>query len=156
MGEPKPITETQMRLMKPFAQCMSWMNVLLYRWTDGHVGGRFGGGDVCLVKMKGAKSGRIIERPLMYVPYNDGIVLVASFAGAPRHPAWYYNLVANPEIEVTAKGRTRTLVARIASPEEKAEVWPLCVEVYKDFDLYQRRSVRDIPVFVCEPPPGGQ
>lgn len=141
-----------MRFMKPFAQWFSWLNVLTYRWTGGLLGSRFGGGEVCLVKMTGAKSGRTIELPLMYVPYGEGVVLVASFAGAPKHPQWYYNLVRHPNIEVTVGGRTRALVARLATPEEKAAVWPLCCEHYADYDLYQRRTDRDIPVFICEPP----
>jgi deazaflavin-dependent oxidoreductase (nitroreductase family) len=85
------------------------------------------------------------------VPYKDGVILVASFAGGPKHPVWYYNLVAHPQIEVTLKGERKTLIARRASSEEKAAVWPLCCSHYKDFDLYQRRTPRDIPVFICEP-----
>ena len=112
---------------------------------------RFGGGDVCLVRMTGAKSGKVREIPLMYVPYNDGVILVASMAGSPKHPTWYYNLVTHPEIEVTVHGKAMQLVARQANDEEKAEIWPRCCERYKDFDLYQRRTPRNIPVFICEP-----
>jgi deazaflavin-dependent oxidoreductase (nitroreductase family) len=89
----------------------------------------------------------------MYVPYHDGVILVASLGGALRHPTWYHNLVANPDIEVQVKGDTLVLRARQASAQEKAEVWPVCVEHYPDYDLYQRRTQRDIPVFICEPRP---
>ena len=102
--------------------------------------------------MKGARTGLTKDFPLMYVPYKNGIVLVASLAGAPRHPVWYHNLIKHPEFEVTVGHTTRNLVARIASAEEKARVWPLCCRVYPDFALYQRRTERDIPVFICEPP----
>lgn len=151
MRTPRPITEWQLALLKPLARWMSAIHTALYRMSAGGLGGRFGGGDVCLVRMVGARSRREMEIPLMYVPYRDGVILVASFAGAPRHPSWYHNLVANPRIEVTWKNQRKTLLARRASAEEKAAVWPLCCQHYKDFDLYQRRTGRDIPVFICEP-----
>lgn len=151
MAEPRPISAAQLRLVKPMLRWLSAVNVLIYRWSDGHLGHRYGGGEVCIVSMTGAKSGRRLQVPLMYVPYGDGIVLVASMGGAPRHPTWYYNLRAHPEIEVTVAGRTMALLARQASSAEKALVWPLCCQHYRDFALYQRRSTRDIPVFICTP-----
>ena len=151
MSHPKPITEWQFSLLKPIARWMSAVHTAIYRASSGGLGGRFGGGDVCLVRMTGARSGRELEIPLMYVPYREGVILVASFAGAPRHPAWYYNLVAHPQIDVTWKKQSKRLVARQATSAEKAEVWPLCCQHYRDFDLYQRRTGRDIPVFICEP-----
>jgi deazaflavin-dependent oxidoreductase (nitroreductase family) len=82
------------------------------------------------------------------------MVLVASLAGAPHHPVWYHNLVKHPHFEVTVGQVTRRLVARVASQEEKAQVWPLCCTVYPDFQLYQDRTARDIPVFICAPAHG--
>jgi F420H(2)-dependent quinone reductase len=155
MTTPRPITETQYRLMKPFARLLSRAQVALYRLSSGRLGARFGGGDVCVVHMVGAKSGRSLEMPLMYVPYQEGVLLVASFAGGPHHPSWYYNLVAQPRIEVEWNGQRKVLVARRASSEEKALVWPLCCRHYPDFDMYQRRTPRDIPVFICAAPAGG-
>jgi deazaflavin-dependent oxidoreductase (nitroreductase family) len=153
---PRPISDAEFRLLKPLARWLSRLHVALYHVTGGMFGRRLNGGDVCLVRMTGAKSGRALELPLMYVPYRDGVILVASFAGGPRHPGWYHNLVAQPRIEVEWRGQRRVLVARRASPTEKAALWPLCCRHYPDFDLYQRRTARDIPVFICEPPPGGQ
>jgi len=151
MDTPCPISETQLRLMKPAIKCFTRFHIFLYKWFGGQLFNRIGGGEICIVKMKGAKSGQFREFPLMYVPYHDGIVLVASLGGAPRHPVWYYNLIANPEIEVTVRDKVLHLVARLASAEEKEQVWPLCCETYPDFELYQRRTDRDIPVFICEP-----
>jgi deazaflavin-dependent oxidoreductase (nitroreductase family) len=153
MNSPRPITEAQFRLLKPLARWMSWWHVLFYRLSGGSLGRRFNGSDVCLVHMKGAKSGRDLQLPLMYVPFEDGVILVASFAGGPRHPAWYYNLVAYPDIAVEWNGQRKLLTATRASPEEKAEVWALCCRNYQDFDLYQNRTQRDIPVFICRPKP---
>ena len=153
MDKPRPITETQLRLMKPFMRWFTNFNVLVYKWSGGKMMNRFGGGEICLVRMTGAKSGKTKEIPLMYVPYKDGVILVASMAGAPKHPTWYYNLIAHPEIEVTVGGQRMQLVARQATDPEKAEVWPLCCDHYPDFELYQRRTSRNIPVLICQPAP---
>lgn len=150
---PRPITETQIKIVKPFVKWLSIFNAWIYQWSNGRWLGRYGGGDICVVKMTGAKSGQPRELPLMYVPYKDGLILVASFAGGPHHPTWYYNLIAHPDIEVSLRGKQLLLVARRASAEEKAAVWPLCVQHYRDYDLYQRRTTRDIPVFICAPRP---
>ena len=151
METARPITETQIRLIKPLLRLFTRLHVFLYRMSGGKLFHSMGGGEVCIVTMRGAKTGHKKDFPLMYVPYKNGIVLVASLAGAPKHPVWYHNLVRNPEFEVTVGRETRKLVARIASASEKAEVWPLCCQVYPDFKLYQSRTTRDIPVFICEP-----
>ena len=151
MSDPRPITEAQLKILKPVARWMSALHVWLYRRLGARLVGRFNGAEVCLVRMTGARSGRLLEIPLMYVPWEDGVVLVASLVGAPRHPSWYYNLRAHPRIEVEWRGQRKTLEARLATPEEKAAVWPLCCAHYADYDLYQRRTNRDIPVFLCRP-----
>ena len=151
MDNPRPITESQLRLIKPFMRWFTNLNVLVYKGSRGRLMNRFGGGEICLVRMTGAKSGKTKEIPLMYVPYKDGVILVASMAGAPKHPTWYYNLIAHPEIDVTVGGKRIQLFARQATDPEKAEVWPHCCEHYADFDLYQRRTSRNIPVLICEP-----
>lgn len=108
------------------------------------------GADICMITMKGARSGKTRTIPLMYIPYKEGLVLVASQGGAPANPTWYYNLVANPDITVEVHGKTLSLHARVANSEEKQEVWPICVEHYPDYDDYRHRTSRDIPVFICE------
>ena len=122
-----------------------------YRKSRGVRMPKLRGRDICLVTMKGARSGATRHVPLMYVPHNQGVILVASLGGAPKHPVWYYNLVANPDIDVQVGGETLKLRARRASTEEKAEVWPLCCKHYPDYQVYQDRCSRDIPVFICEP-----
>lgn len=151
MASPRPITETQLRLMKPALKAFARLHVLLYKLSGGRLFNRMGGGEICIVRMTGARSGQTREYPLMHVPYGDGIVLVASLAGSPRNPVWYYNLVAHPEFEVTVGRETRQLTARLASADEKRALWPLCCRIYPDFALYQRRTGRDIPLLICEP-----
>ena len=75
----------------------------------------------------------------------------ASMGGAPRHPIWYHNLKANPEIEVRVKGTVRKLIAQEVDAEEKAKLWPVCCEHYPEYATYQKRTDRDIPVFNCQP-----
>jgi deazaflavin-dependent oxidoreductase (nitroreductase family) len=83
--------------------------------------------------------------------HDDGrVVLVASFGGDPRNPAWFLNLRDNPEVKVTMGGRTRDMKARVATSEEKDELWPDIVEQYRGYASYQKRTDRDIPVVVLE------
>jgi len=82
---------------------------------------------------------------------EDRVVLVASKGGDERDPAWYLNLTANPDVEVTMNGETRKMRARTASPDEKAALWPDIVSIYKGYAGYQEKSGRDIPVVICEP-----
>jgi deazaflavin-dependent oxidoreductase (nitroreductase family) len=151
MANPRPITPFQLRIMKLIMGPFSRLNASRYLKSGGKSMGQFNGRDVCVVTMKGAKSGKIRQVPLMYVPYEQGVLLVASLGGAPDHPTWYYNLVANPDIAVQVKADSLKLRARQASPEEKAKLWPVCCEHYPDYAQYQSRTERDIPVFVCEP-----
>jgi deazaflavin-dependent oxidoreductase (nitroreductase family) len=129
------------------------LHVLLHRLTGGRLLNSFGGDDVCFVTMKGAKSGRSLTIPLMYVPHQDGVLLVASQGGAPRNPAWYHNLVKHPDIAVNHRGRRMQLRARLAKSEEKPNLWPVCDQHYAPYADYRKRTTRDIPIFVCEPAP---
>lgn len=107
----------------------------------------------------GRKSG-LPRSTMLTAPVVDGdrVILVASKGGDDRDPDWYRNLVADPDIELTMAGRRRPMRARIASPEEKAELWPRVVAAYRGYGSYQRRTQRDIPLVICEPrqPPQAQ
>ena len=126
-------------------------HVFLHRLTGGRMFNRLGKDEVVFVDITGAKSGRPLTIPLMYVPYNEGVLLVASQGGAPRNPVWYGNLVKNPDIEVTHRGRRMQLRARLATAEEKPAFWPICDQYFAPFAQYRERTEREIPIFVCEP-----
>lgn len=126
-------------------------HVFLHRLTGGRYFNQLGGDEVCFVTMTGAKSGRTMTIPLMYVPYQDGVLLVASQGGAPKHPVWFGNLVKHPDIEVNHRGRRMRLRARQATAEEKPALWPICDRHYAPYAEYRKRTARDIPIFVCEP-----
>ena len=132
---------------------MARVHVFLNRLTGGRRFNSLGGDDVCFVTMKGAKSGRTLTIPLMYVPYREGVLLVASLGGAPRHPVWYHNLVKHPEIFVSHRGRRMTLRARLATADEKPALWPICDQHYAPYADYRKRTTREIPIFVCQPVP---
>jgi deazaflavin-dependent oxidoreductase (nitroreductase family) len=145
------MTEKEFRTLRRVIKPFSRLNVFVYKLTGGRAMGTLTGRPVMLVTMEGVKSGKTRTIPLMYVPYNDGVIVVASQGGAPRSPVWYKNLIANPDIVVQYKNRTMNLRARQVEDAEKAEVWPVCVEHYHEYDDYQKRTDRNIPVFVCEP-----
>jgi deazaflavin-dependent oxidoreductase (nitroreductase family) len=89
--------------------------------------------------------------PLLYIPHGKWILLVASAGGAPSHPAWYHNLIKHPNIEVEHRGNRRKFRARLAEGAEKYTLWPICYRHYAPYEKYRMRTMRDIPIFVCEP-----
>lgn len=127
------------------------IHVWLHRLSGGRFFNRLAGDEVCFVSMKGARSGRRRTIPLMFVPYGDGVLLVASQGGAPKHPVWYGNLVKYPDIEVEHRARRMSLRARLARADEKPALWPICDRHYAPYAEYRERTTRDIPIFVCEP-----
>lgn len=146
-----PMTEREFKTIKRVIKPFSRLNVFMYRLTGGRVMGTLTGRPVMLVTMTGAKSGKTRTIPLMYVPYKEGVIVVASLGGAPKSPVWYNNLIANPDIVVQYKSNKMNLRARQVDDAEKAVVWPVCVEHYSEYGDYQKRTDRNIPVFVCEP-----
>jgi deazaflavin-dependent oxidoreductase (nitroreductase family) len=126
-------------------------HVVLHQLSGGRFLNKLAGDEVCFVTMKGAKSGRTLTIPLMYVPYQEGVLLVASVGGAPKNPVWFGNLVKSPDIEVEHRGKRMRLRAREARAEEKPSLWPICDQHYAPYAEYRKRTTRDIPIFVCEP-----
>ena len=146
-----PMTEKQFKSLRAFIKPLSRLNSFLYKLTQGRLMGKFQGRPVVLITMKGARSGQTRTVPLMYVPYKEGVIIVASQGGAPKSPVWHKNLEVHPEIEAQYKGKKMKLKARRVDDAEKAALWPVCVENYPPFEDYQKRTDRNIPVYVCEP-----
>lgn len=145
------MTEKQQRIGRKFIKPYTRLNVWVYKKTKGKLWNTFPGGyPICILGTKGAKSGEWREVALIHLPYEDKELLVASQGGMDKSPAWYYNVKANPEVEITHRGNTRKMHARQVSDEEKAALWPHLVSLYPDFDEYQARTDRNIPVFMCE------
>lgn len=100
----------------------------------------------------GAKSGTKRTSPLLYVKDGNDVVVVASKGGYPKHPAWYHNLMANPDTTVQIGTERRPVHARVANSEERARLWPVVVKSYGGYTDYQERSKgREIPLVILEP-----
>jgi deazaflavin-dependent oxidoreductase (nitroreductase family) len=151
MSDAATVEKNKFNPPKWILKTMSRSHIFLNRITFGKMFNTLSGDEVCFVRMKGAKSGRTITIPLMYVPYKDGVLLVASRGGSPKNPVWYYNVAANPDIEVRHRGNNMTLRARLATDEEKPDLWPVCDSHYAPYADYRARTDRNIPIFVCEP-----
>jgi len=125
--------------------------VELYESSGGKEGNVLRGVPVVVLTMTGAKSGKTRKVPLMRVEHDGNYAAVASMGGAPKNPVWYNNLVADPVIEVRDGESTYTMRAREVSGDEKAEWWKRAVAVWPDYDSYQAKTERSIPLFVLEP-----
>jgi deazaflavin-dependent oxidoreductase (nitroreductase family) len=127
------------------------LHSLVYRVTKGKAGGRLVGGPVLLLTTTGRKSGRERTVPLLYLPDRENLVIVGSNGGTATHPAWWLNLIANPEASVEVGGRKTRVRAEEADPAEKERLWPSLVEMYGGYEDYRRRTDREIPVVILRP-----
>jgi deazaflavin-dependent oxidoreductase (nitroreductase family) len=153
-GRLRPSTEREYRLVKPVIRLMSLGNTWVFRATGGRLGSRFlRGAPVGLLTTTGRKSGRRRTTPLIYLEDGGRIVLVASQGGLPHHPVWFLNLQADPAVWFQIGSEPRAFRARRAGEAEKRGLWPRLCAVYPDYDDYQRRTDREIPVVILEPVP---
>jgi F420H(2)-dependent quinone reductase len=125
------------------------LNARAYRASGGRLGGTFDRAPVLLLHHVGRKSGEARVAPLIYLPDGDDLVIVASFGGAPRHPAWFYNLRARPETVIEVGRETRPVLAHVATTAERERLWPALLALYPTFADYQARTDgREIPLVV--------
>jgi len=124
-------------------------HVRRYRETDGEVGYLWNGAP-CLVLTTTRKSGDPRDTALIFGQDGDAYLLVASKGGAPDHPWWYRDLAARPAVELQVRDDRFPAVARTASAEEKARLWPTMTAVWPSYDDYQANTDRDIPVVIIE------
>jgi deazaflavin-dependent oxidoreductase (nitroreductase family) len=129
-------------------QAVTALNRVLYRATGGRIGGSFDRAPALLLHHVGARSGQARVAPLLYLPDGDDLVIVASYGGAPKNPAWFHNLKAHPDTTVEV-GRERIAVrAHVATPPERERLWPQVVALYPAYATYQARTEREIPLVV--------
>jgi deazaflavin-dependent oxidoreductase (nitroreductase family) len=122
-----------------------------YEGSGGTRGTTMRGMPVVILTNKGAKSGKIRKTPLMRVEHDGRYAVVASQGGAPKHPTWYHNLVADPQVQLQDGPVRQDMIAREVTGDEKAEWWDRAVEAFPDYADYQKKTDREIPVFVLEP-----
>jgi deazaflavin-dependent oxidoreductase (nitroreductase family) len=137
----------------PFLRRAMGVHAWLYRVSGGRIGHRVPGlgPPMLLLNHVGARSGAKRTSPLLYIPDDDDVVIVASKGGFPRHPAWFHNLKANPDTTVQIGRERRAVHARVATPEERERLWPKVVKAYGTYADYQKRSKgREIPLVVLE------
>lgn len=128
------------------------LNVWVFKKSQGKWMNRFpGGAPICLVGMTGRKTGARREVMLIHLPMGEQKLLVASQGGLDTDPVWYRNVMANPQIDILVEGQQRTYRVHQADADEKRTLWPHLLSLYPDFDEYQARTDRDIPVLVCTP-----
>jgi F420H(2)-dependent quinone reductase len=125
--------------------------VELIESSGGTQGTTLRGMPVILLTTRGAKSGKLRKTPLMRVEHDGEYAVVASLGGAPKHPVWYYNVQAHPEVELRDGTVRQDMVAREVTGEEKALWWGRAVEAFPDYADYQTKTEREIPVFVLSP-----
>jgi deazaflavin-dependent oxidoreductase (nitroreductase family) len=121
-----------------------------YESSGGTEGTTLRGLPVVLLTTIGAKSGKVRKSPLMRVEHDGRYAVVASQGGAPKHPTWYHNLVAHPHVRLQDGPVVRELTARELTGDEKAEWWDRAVAAFPDYADYQRKTDRQIPVFLLE------
>jgi deazaflavin-dependent oxidoreductase (nitroreductase family) len=125
-------------------------HVRTYKETDGQEGHDWQGTQCLLLTTTGRRSGEPRELPLIYGRHGDAYLVVASKGGADDPPAWYLNLQADPRAEVQVWGDRFPATARVATPEEKAEMWKTMVAEWPAYDDYQAKTDREIPIIVLE------
>lgn len=121
-----------------------------YLATDGKEGHEWQGTTALILWTKGRRTGESRTAPLIYQPFGDDLLVVASKGGADEYPAWYLNLEADPDAEVQVLGDRFRAHARTATAEERPEMWRTMTAVWPDYDEYQTKTDREIPVVVLE------
>lgn len=150
----EPIPTDRVAAFKRRMGLYSKLNVCVYRLSFGRLmNTAMGGYPICIVTLKGRKSGRKRRIPLIHVAHGTDEILVGSQAGLDRDPIWTRNLLAHPDISITYAGQSRRFRARQLSDEEKRSLWPYLCRIYPAYDEYQARTDRNIPVFRCVPLP---
>lgn len=127
--------------------------VARYERSGGTEGNTMRGRPVVILTSRGARSGKIRKTPLMRVEHEGVYALVASQGGAPTHPFWYHNLVADPHVRLQDGPAPKDMAVRLAEGEERRIWWERAVAAWPDYAEYEKRTDRTIPVFLAEPAP---
>lgn len=122
-----------------------------YEESGGRKGNTMRGVPIIVLWTRGRKTGAIRKTPLMRVCDGDRYAVVASQGGAPRNPVWFDNIEADPQVSLQDGETVRDYVAHVAAGDEKAEWWAKATAVWPDYDAYQAKTDREIPLVVLEP-----
>jgi deazaflavin-dependent oxidoreductase (nitroreductase family) len=151
MPSPPPVPPPGSLRLK-FVNALTTLNTAAYRKSGGRIGGKLSGAPILLLDHVGRKSGRRRTSPLMYTRDRDDLIIVASRGGSEAMPAWWHNLKAEPRTTVQVGSEHRQVVASEAQGAERERLWPLVVDTYRDYAVYQERTDRVLPVIVLRRP----
>jgi deazaflavin-dependent oxidoreductase (nitroreductase family) len=126
-------------------------HVRQYEATGGNVGHDWNGADVLILHTRGRTSGAVHKLPLIYGRDGSDYVVVASKGGAPDNPGWYKNLMAHPDVVIQVRDKLIPVTARTGTAADKTRVWPTMTKQWPDYDGYQAKTSRDIPVVLLRP-----
>lgn len=126
-------------------------HVRVYRETGGEQGYMWNGVPTLLFTFTGRRSGEKRTLPIIFTPVGDSFAIIASKGGSPTHPLWYYSVSENPEVEVQVKDKVFKAIARTAQSPEREAIWAEAVKAWPNYDVYQSRTDRKIPVVVLDP-----
>ena len=129
------------------------LHTFLYRISNGGIGGHLRNAPMLLLTVRGRKSGKTLTLPLLGVPTDKGYGVIASFGGAPQHPAWYLNLDAAKTAEIQVGGARIPVRAEKIAPDSERyrKIWNDAVALYPDYTTYQARTTRKIPIVELVP-----
>lgn len=122
-----------------------------YVETGGEKGHMWQGVPTLLLTTRGRRTGKLRRTALIYGRSGDSYVVVASIGGAPKHPEWYLNLSANPGVELQVGPGIKSGTARTADPNERARLWPEMAKIWPQYDRYQEKTDRQIPIVIIDP-----
>jgi deazaflavin-dependent oxidoreductase (nitroreductase family) len=139
--------------VKVYDSPKGWVNrhIREYVETEGRKGHRWQGVPTLLLTTKGRKTGKLRRTALIYGEDAGRYIVVASTGGADRHPSWYLNLVANPDVELQVRAEKIKATAKTADESEKPALWELMAGIWPDYDRYQEKTGRVIPVVILDP-----
>ena len=152
--EVKAFTPGQERFGRRLIKMVAKLQVFVYRLSGGKLWNTFNGGQVALLTMMGRRSSKLRTLPLVYAKDGDNIIFAASQGGMSKHPIWYHNLVAHPDVDVQVGKQSRQMRMRELEGEERDQIWPKLDAAYPDFVEYRARAKlnnRVIPLLLMEP-----
>lgn len=145
------MTSSEPNYTRPDLALLGEDHIRAYRDTGGEVGYLWNGAPTLLLTATGRRTGRELTSALIFARDGDDYLIVASMGGAPKHPMWYLNLQAHPQAKIQVRGDEFAVVARTATADEKPRLWAIVTEVWPNYDAYQARTNRDIPLVVLSP-----
>ena len=145
-------TKQQAQRIKKILGLVSSINAFIYRMSNGRLWSKWSGKyPIMVLSTVGRKTKKIRHIPLIKVLHNNQPILVASMGGAPIHPSWFFNVRDNPNLEVQIGPDKKSYQAIRASEEDKEKLWPTICSFYSDYQVYQERTQRNIPVLISTP-----